>query len=269
MHILRFVFILLTSFCHCNEISEEKIKNYNANPNKENLIELARLLRGIKLFSKTPAQENELYLRIQALIAADANHATYLEEKLESLRTNDSSNYYQSMDHRERFWMIDQTLSQIPTPEVVTLLGNYLYDERDNPPPFQQFQDWIDVEANSRLAVRALVHIGIKNQPVHPKKDYDDSDLATWKLWWEQVKAGTRTFSFEGKDIAYRFKKDGGYEVVSISEAQRINRESRVDMPKEQRIEEVRSISRQTWFIILTIFTLLIGLSWNKWRKTA
>lgn len=211
-----------------------------------------------------------LFEEIREQFLQSPSHAVYFKNKIEGLRKPGETEYAKThVRHEERYWLIVETLPQIPSPQVVELLGEYLYDDRDTPPPMLPTQDWIDVSANSTLAVSALGEIGLKNPPVKKAAAYSKEDLETWKLWWEQVKAGTRTFSFEGKDIFYRFKKEGGFESLNAADAQRINSESRVDMPKEQRLEEVRSISRQTWVIILLIFLLMIGLTWIKWRKAA
>lgn len=209
-----------------------------------------------------------LFEEIREQFLQSPSHAAYFKNKIEGLRKPGETEYAKThARHEERYWLIVETLPQIPSPQVVELLGEYLYDDRDTPPPMLPTQDWIDVSANSTLAVSALGDIGLKNPPVKKADAYSKDDLETWKLWWEQVRSGTRTFSFEGKDIAYRFKKDGGVESLSAADAQRFNSESRVNMPKEQRLEEIHSISRQTWVIILLIFVLMIGLSLMKWRK--
>lgn len=243
-------------------------------PSRKKYEMLAAGLRCMTNQKKIPNHRKEIddiYEALHREIISDPSHAEHFEAILEAQRIPGAIGYGAYRDHMERYFMLEVVLRQIPTPEVVALLGKYLYDDRDTPDPILFTGDCSLVPANSEVAMGALSRIGLKNPPIKPG-EYNllpREDLETWKLWWEQVKAGTRTFSFEGKDNAYRFKKEGGYEILSASAAQRINRETRVDVPKEQRIEEVRRISRQTWLIILTIFTLLICLSWNKWRKNA
>jgi hypothetical protein len=256
------------------EFWEQKILSLSVMPFMEKYETLSLGLRSMARRKTIPghsADVERIYASLLAEINNDPKHAENFQALLESKRIDGAKGYSAYQDHFDRHLLIDETLIHIRSPEVIALLGKYLSDDRDTPGPEIVHSDCSIVPANSHLAMGALKKIGIKNPPI--KEDQygliPQEDIATWKLWWEQVKAGTRTFSFEGKDIAYRFKKDGGYEIISKDVAKRINYESRVDIPKEERMKEVRSLSIQTLAIIVVICLLLIGLYWVKWRKAS
>lgn len=144
------------------------------------------------------------------------NHAKYFQDKLEEARNklpegvrrhSGLHNDFEALRCR----IIRDTMCHIPSPEIVKALGDYLDDERDTPPP----NNWLDTRSNAYLACSALEKIGLKNAPLPPTAGENPDNLATWKLWWGPIEAGNRTFSFEGQDVEYRFRKDGTYETLS------------------------------------------------------
>ncbi len=91
-------------------------------------------------------------------------------------------------------------LAQLQLPETVSVLGELLYDDRDpskGPPSDSPYVP------NSLYATLSLHKLGIKHPPVN-SRDFDARrDLPAWRLWYEQVKAGNRTFSFVGDEKTY------------------------------------------------------------------
>ena len=153
---------------------------------------------------------------------ADPNHAKYFQDKIEQARAKLPEGVRRhSGIHNDfetlRCYIIRDTMSHIPSPEIVRALGEYLDDERDTPPP----NNWLDLRSNAYLACSALEKIGLKNAPLPPTAGENPDNLATWKLWWGPIKAGNRTFSFVGQDVDYRFRKDGSYEALSRDGAQK------------------------------------------------
>jgi hypothetical protein len=100
---------------------------------------------------------------------------------------------------------IYETLVQLPSPQIVELLGELLEDERD-PWKGQPASDYTRPLRNSFLAAQTLNRIGIEGVPlIEPIKDDRDFEAARdqWKLWFAQVKAGNRTFRFKGDPQEY------------------------------------------------------------------
>ena len=167
-----------------------------------------------------------VFKEIQNEFLRESTHASYFQDKLEQARAKlPEGTKWHSGEHNSfqslRVMTVRDTLCHLPSPEVVQLLGSYLYDERDTPPPIRPGQDWIDSNSNAYLACSALEKIGLKNAPLPPTAGENPDNLATWKLWWGPIKAGNRTFSFVGQDVDYRFRKDGSYEALSRDGAQK------------------------------------------------
>lgn len=87
-------------------------------------------------------------------------------------------------------------------PDTVRVLGELLFDER-NPWEKTNFTDSGLPLTNALYAVESLHKLGLKNPPVLSEHTAYADDLHTWQLWYQQVKAGNRTFSFKGDDTVY------------------------------------------------------------------
>ena len=133
-------------------------------------------------------------------LLADPAHAGYFASKIAQLTEEEikgSSTAHQS----QRGWYYE-TLSELRSPQTVKVLGELVFDERD---PWKD-GDWGDggrPYANSFHAVKAFHKLGLKHPPVARDYPHIQGDVRTWQLWYEQVRAGTRTFSFEGDDTIY------------------------------------------------------------------
>ncbi len=127
-------------------------------------------------------------------------HATWHGEQIKQLTDAEIEGRPTGKHSLQRWWYYE-TLQQLPSPETVKVLGEFLFDERD---PWKHLptDDGGRWHPNSLYAVRALNKLGIRNAPVK-REHWDPADLRTWQLWYEQIRAGTRTFSFEGDDAIY------------------------------------------------------------------
>ncbi len=202
------------------------IVNYNDLPTVENA---TKLFEGLEICGRYVNKDNQLNVAVYEELKNSAvtipQHVDILTGQVESARAKlPEGTKWHSGEHNSfqslRVMIVRDTLCHIPSPEVVQLLGSYLYDERDTPPPIRPGQDWIDSNSNAYMACRALQKIGLKNSPLPPRASENPDNLATWKLWWGPIKAGNRTFSFVGQDVEYRFRKDGTYEALSRDGAQ-------------------------------------------------
>ncbi len=94
-------------------------------------------------------------------------------------------------------------LSQLPSPETVMVLGDLLFNEwvlpnSENRPPQDRYGPL------SVRALRALSKLPLTSKPAKTTHDsHAARDLSAWQLWYEQIKAGTRTFRFEGDPTEY------------------------------------------------------------------
>ena len=160
------------------------------------------------------------------------------------------------------------TMHHLPSPEMLQLLGRHLYDERDKSP--KEF-DYLGASSNADYACGALLQIGLKTSPPPRQTGRGpvegamyDKDL--WQLWWEQVQAGTRSFSFVGQDVEYRFKKDGTWITTPLTSktVPGDNKSNATWLPEQPAQQD-----RRPWYWLIGIILITAtGLLWQK-RKSA
>jgi len=107
---------------------------------------------------------------------------------------------------------IFKALEVMPSPEAVKVLGDYLSDERgwdsnkghEVPVDSEGNIDGeglVNVQRNCNVAVRSLARL-IENPP-ESENVYPPVALPAWRLWYNQVKAGNRTYRFKGDPTEY------------------------------------------------------------------
>ncbi|MEO5714335.1 MAG: hypothetical protein ABIT37_12685 [Luteolibacter sp.] len=176
------------------------------------------------------AERIEVYDLVQSTLLAIPGHAKYFVDELERLRIDPKSDYI-----RTRATYLTETLKHLPSPETIQVLGHYLSDMRDTPydenPKYiaalragkVKEPDWTPTPQNAWLATYTLSNIGLRNPPFAPVGNYinirfsEADSLPKFRAWWEEVKSGKRTFSFVGHKAEYRFKPDGGWEIVTVA----------------------------------------------------
>lgn len=124
------------------------------------------------------------------------------------------------------------TLSHLPSPETVLVLGDYLGDERDTPPeelPFEgtRERDFVSCPENSWLAFYAISNLGLRDLPIKPKQGVPSGGyrhlpemteaMRQLRGWHAEMKAGRRPFSFLGEKVEYRFKPDGTWQTTPLA----------------------------------------------------
>ena len=167
-----------------------------------------------------------IYSSIQNELLAIPGHARYFQEAIE--REQEAVKDYPTTTgprvsydfNRTRHF---ETLSHLPSPETIAVLGHFLADDKDTPKPLMTpGSDWgTNPRANSYGSAYTLTNVGLRDAP-GTWKDYDadpDAQLAKTRAWWDEVKAGRKTFSFKGQSVEYRFKRDGTWETLAMVNA--------------------------------------------------
>jgi len=133
----------------------------------------------------------------------------------------------------------------------VRVLGELLFDER-NPWEKTNFTDSGLPLTNALYAVESLHKLGLKNPPVLSEHTAYADDLHTWQLWYQQVKAGNRTFSFKGDDTVYTLAGP-----VTANDA---SRPSPASHPNEA-VAPVSSLLKRPplWLIVGAIVSVLLA----------
>lgn len=208
---------------------------------------------------------NDIYKAIQQEFYKDDNYINFFTQKIETERAKVAEHSYHSGTRNSfndlRVDIIRDTLCHLPSPATVRVLGHYLSDERDTPPPRYRGQDWIDCESNAYQACTALEKIGLRNAPVKARSVQNESNLATWRLWWGQVEAGTRAFSFEGEDVEYRFRKDGTWETTALGSKTATSARDLTTTAENKSPTSARS----RWLYV--VLGVLLGIGWLRWKK--
>ena len=158
--------------------------------------------------------------RISATLLALPGHAQYFADLIEAERAALKPWEGNTYDlHRCQY--LRDTLGHLPSPETVKVLGHYLDDDRDIPPPPGPDQDYGDMPANSIVALEALLCLGMRDAPAPPGRYLDSNKtptvLAAVRAWFAPIKSGEKTFSFQGQAVEYRFKPDGTWVSTPIA----------------------------------------------------
>ncbi len=232
----------------------------------------------------TPPQQNsekeEIFNRAQKLLLAIPGHADYFVNEIkqakaralspEELSGRDGkiswSNY-----NRVRSEAFD-TLEHLPSVEAVRALGDFLGDEED-PNALRlgdEATDTLGPGSNSGLATMALRSL-IQDDPVKSKNGWLElGEKKAWQQWYEQIKAGNRTFRFEGDSTEYDLNGPAsGQKLAHISRDRKRDTErqvSRVRTPRSTVVAEPRVASKPSKSMPVALFiaglVLLGSLGW-------
>lgn len=250
------------------------------NPSNEVILKLASGLRKTamrNIYSVDDADEVHQLLR-ESLLSIPG-HAQCIAAEVERIRMESQHlrRENQSSYDSQRKVLIDETLRHLPSAETVKILGHYLNDERDSPPPKSLY-----LPENAFLACLALSEIGLRDAPIKSRPGY-----ASWKeaaakqrAWYAQVIAGTLPFSFVGQKVEYRFKPDGTWETLAMANPpddgpSRIKAEQPAPVrpprrPIVDRDSSARSESGSLWPWVIGIPVLLLaGTIWLRFRNSS
>lgn len=171
------------------------------------------------------------------------------------------------------------TLQHLPSPDTVRVVGAYLYDaeETQEPITMDHVPDSFGPASNGSLVVDALKHL-IEKPPVGADRNYQKpSDISAWQIWYEQIKAGNRTFRFKGDPTEYDLNGPASKATVQRVERDRKRAAERIAGHKRNaRGSEVESaidqVSKPTSIAgILAACALVAGAVWYflRGRKVA
>ena len=207
-------------------IAENQTKGDN-----QALEKLARYVFQLSLPTNLEQGGRPVFQAAKEAILSRPNHGSYFLDALERsiqaefAEARDAATAVRVHPVRGEIYL---TLAQLPSPQVVGLLGELLYDERD---PWKD-EPSIDrrPRPNSLLATQTLNRIGLEGVQIIELKTTRDDEAALhqWKLWYEQVKAGTRTFRFKGEPQEYSLagpvseprEQKGGHRVAEAKDDQ-------------------------------------------------
>ncbi len=164
---------------------------------------------------------DQIFGEIQHDFLATPGHAQYFADLIEAERAALKPADFRGAYDRNRRMYLAETLCHLPSPETVKVLGFYLYDERDDPPPGAAHSSDVIPEPTTAIQVmRTLTELGIRGAPFPQgtffhRQDWDN--LARFRAWFAPIKAGEKAFSFQGQAVEYRFKPDGTWTSTPIA----------------------------------------------------
>jgi hypothetical protein len=170
-----------------------------------NIEEMARLLRRLADQSKFQNQRDDadrMFREVQSSVLSYPDHAEHFRRKLDAQRQLVLDGKMAWSNYHGNSEMAFQTYAQLPSEATMQVLGDMLADSKGNSAkdafPTQARESFQAYGSNAHRAARALRQIGLKDSPDFGGR-IDDWDLIPiWKTWWDEVKAGTRTYHFKG-----------------------------------------------------------------------
>jgi len=225
---------------------ELKLEELKLRPNDADLDNLSLGLRNFGYRKEREGHNPEVdrvYRAIQDVVLSIPGHAEYFSSEIETARKTLGTLTYEVSYERKRTWLFE-TLSHLPSPETIKILGHYLNDDRDlaDAPKWTSDGILMGLNPNSRLALNTLENIGLrdpgfstpevgewpdaKNYATREEAkraawNYIDTkrktEIEPWREWYAELTSGQRTFSFKGQAVEYRFKPDGTWETIPIA----------------------------------------------------
>jgi len=165
-----------------------------------------------------------IYYRIQQAMLAVPEHAQYFADEIareqKAVEKFPTCSGPRNSYDQQRDWYF-KTLCHLPSPETIAVLGHFLYDDMDTPVPlWSPGSDWGEnPRANSYFSSSTIIDIGLRKPPVERQPGIDNPvlNLAKTRAWWEKIKSGKLTFSFIGQSVEYRFKPDGTWDSIAMT----------------------------------------------------
>ena len=193
----------------------QKIVEAPSLPSDEAIPLLAECVNKTSMYSIFQSDERwEVHYAAQKALIAIPGHAEFYEKRIKEAQKKVESLEGWAQGKAKSELMEEQMygfekLSLMPSPETVRVLGDFLSDPWGLLPNAKSGGDYSnDAKGFAPHASQALVAIAKLPLEVRPSQTPPDQtryweDIDAWKLWYEQVKAGTRTFRFKGDPQEY------------------------------------------------------------------
>ncbi len=211
----------------------EKIRVLQDSSPEVAIPQLGYLIEKYSIGMNIERNERPVYRAAQSALLAIPGHATYYQDKIESLRAEVLDNSRKSGEELSKMqdegrepvtlWAYEEyyaavafpILGQLPSAETVKVLGGFLNDPegRDGKnllgePRSKTGDDFFPRPCHAEIATRSIRKLGIDHPPFAAPKGNEreilrEGEIDAWKDWWNEVKAGKRTYHFVGSTIEY------------------------------------------------------------------
>lgn len=167
-------------------------------PPEQAIPNLGKSVRKYALHTHIEKGDRVVYNRARDLLLSIPGHAEWFGREIKAMTDDEISRTGLQFEGRREWYF--ETLSELPSPETVKVLGEQLFDERS---PLEGPLNEAEWMPSSCFAVIALHKLGLEDPPVQTSFADYRNDVRTWQLWYEQVRSGARTFSFKGDKTIY------------------------------------------------------------------
>lgn len=236
---------------------------------------------GRKIPHESDKNWTDLFSSVQNKLMEVPNYAKFLTDDLITDRNRlnglpmNSAGWFAYHAKRHRY--ISETLAHLPSPESILALGDFLADRQDL--PSVTGGDSADFPNNSALAAQALSNIGLRNAPIPPGFVVFGEDVSSppeLSIWFAKVRAGDLTFSFRGQKVEYRFKPNGTWDTIAMTnppdDGSARTEATPASPPRESKNVDIRNTPVQVGWVLdfrwlwAAAGVLILVLGWN-WKK--
>ncbi|MEO5914247.1 MAG: hypothetical protein ABIS50_08445 [Luteolibacter sp.] len=264
---------------------DESISELLGKPENEKIPGLGEMLRQLEsLHYRECLERDQVVLSLRTALLAIPGHAKYFAEEI-AREQKEVEPYLTNTGPRVSYdfnrTMYFKTLSYLPSPETIAVLGQFLSDDKDTPVPLESpGSDWGEnPRANSYGSTVTIMDIGLRNPPVAVTRRDENPDtlLAETRAWWDEIKSGRLPFSFIGQLLEYRFKPDGTWEstplppsVLEQDPKPVVSPASRVAQPAAMNTAPILTTTKPRWpWILGGVTAMLVGIIWLRLRLSA
>ncbi len=199
---------------------QETIRSLLSQRDDIKIPQLGEMLRQLeRLNYRDCPEKHKIIKQLQRSLITIPGHAEYYRDSINSTRSelekalevgelNAIGSIRGTLSNKVMYGF--QTLTHLPSPETVGVLGEFLFDERGFvdisvlPPSEQNLYLGIKDSPVFAHAARTLDALPIVAKPVGPGTRYrTPGDTEPWRQWYRQIKDGKRTFRFEGDPVEY------------------------------------------------------------------
>lgn len=215
--VITFVLILFVTKVHANlpedpnEYSAweskilQSIETKRTLPNDESIPRLGEWVMQLTLSNNLEKGNRPAFHAAQLALLAIPGHAEYYRDRVlkaqadyrdEVISEFSGAMYNDYISEQATFL---KTLGQLPSPETVRVLGEFLSDDwiRPNSPNSP-------TSPMSLQAVLTFARLPLAAKPADTRFDHEaKGDLLAWRSWYAKIKSGNRTFRFEGDPTEY------------------------------------------------------------------
>ncbi|WP_184017236.1 hypothetical protein [Haloferula luteola] len=252
---------------------EKLAENIESNPSDQEFETLARGARGLRKSNFPDDRRLEVNFKLREAILKIPDFEKRLMKQLEEKRAawEKSKNYDQGYDS-ERIRII-QTFQVLPDPRSVEALGTLLFDDSGVPFPIESNPDSSSPPENPIFAMIALATM-LEDPPFQVNETTPVEVLRAqkevWRLWFEEVESGKRSFRFKGDPRSYHLDPSRGEDWDSDTQdrnnvelrpplLQRLNHSSFREGEDGYGDERLPGLKRR-FFVILLVAASWVGL---------